>query len=465
MSVGRNDPCPCGSGRKYKRCHLPLDEAARPVVREEARSLLHDLDNRFVGRVIGWSIERFGDEADPDELESAYPEIAEGGFELLLPWAVYHHTVEGLPLFEWYARENESILSRREREWIEAQRRSWMSVWEVRESVPGKAMLLTDLLTGEQRLVQEASASRSVVARDAILARVVDLGADSLLVGTHRRPLRPRDAAAVVEDLRRHFRAALPLPPERLRDEAATLAIIGTWHSVIEEIEERLAQPPQLRNTDGHPIRLITDRYLFIEAARDAVEAALTSIRGAGEVVEDDDGTRSIVFHKRGNRVHAHWDNTVVGTAFLSGDGELRLETNSVRRANALRKKVENACSGLLTGYRRSEVDPVETILAARGDDSFGDDDDSDERGSGSSAGHDALIREEKLKHYAAWPDRILPALGNKTPRQAARSRRGREDLALLLKDLENHEARQPAETRFDVNILRRELGIEEAMK
>ncbi|HEX4832246.1 MAG TPA: SEC-C metal-binding domain-containing protein [Trebonia sp.] len=20
-SVGRNDPCPCGSGRKYKRCH------------------------------------------------------------------------------------------------------------------------------------------------------------------------------------------------------------------------------------------------------------------------------------------------------------------------------------------------------------------------------------------------------------------------------------------------------------
>src|ERR1700681_2006677 len=22
-SVGRNDPCPCGSGRKFKKCHLP----------------------------------------------------------------------------------------------------------------------------------------------------------------------------------------------------------------------------------------------------------------------------------------------------------------------------------------------------------------------------------------------------------------------------------------------------------
>jgi preprotein translocase subunit SecA len=24
--VGRNDPCPCGSGRKYKKCHMPADE-------------------------------------------------------------------------------------------------------------------------------------------------------------------------------------------------------------------------------------------------------------------------------------------------------------------------------------------------------------------------------------------------------------------------------------------------------
>jgi len=24
--VGRNDPCPCGSGKKYKKCHMPSDE-------------------------------------------------------------------------------------------------------------------------------------------------------------------------------------------------------------------------------------------------------------------------------------------------------------------------------------------------------------------------------------------------------------------------------------------------------
>lgn len=28
MKLGRNDPCYCGSGKKYKRCHLPIDEQA-----------------------------------------------------------------------------------------------------------------------------------------------------------------------------------------------------------------------------------------------------------------------------------------------------------------------------------------------------------------------------------------------------------------------------------------------------
>ncbi len=33
-ATGRNDACPCGSGKKYKKCHLAGDEqaAAPPVV-------------------------------------------------------------------------------------------------------------------------------------------------------------------------------------------------------------------------------------------------------------------------------------------------------------------------------------------------------------------------------------------------------------------------------------------------
>jgi hypothetical protein len=253
--------------------------------------------------------------------------------------------------------------------------------------------------------------------------------------------------------VRRHFRRKRTLPIERLRGEDATRALIAIWRDCVEDSDERRARLPQLQNTDGDPFVLVADHYRFVEATRSDVEAALVSLPGASEAGEEDDGTRSVTFYKRGTRQHAHWDNTVVGTAFLSGD-ELRLETNSVRRANALRKKVEKACRGLLTGRRRSKTDPREMLHEQR-----------ENRGSGEEttlAGHDDLVREEKARHYATWPDIAIPMLGNRTPRQAARSRQGREELALLLKDMENHEAREPAGSRFDVNLLRRELGIEE---
>jgi hypothetical protein len=52
-SVGRNDPCPCGSGRKYKKCHLLTDEAGERTDGQGQRSSLHDLDNRLVVEIAG----------------------------------------------------------------------------------------------------------------------------------------------------------------------------------------------------------------------------------------------------------------------------------------------------------------------------------------------------------------------------------------------------------------------------
>lgn len=39
MNIGRNDPCPCLSGKKYKKCCLPGDEAARAADRAQPAAL------------------------------------------------------------------------------------------------------------------------------------------------------------------------------------------------------------------------------------------------------------------------------------------------------------------------------------------------------------------------------------------------------------------------------------------
>jgi hypothetical protein len=37
-TLGRNDPCWCGSGKKYKKCHLPSDAQKRVEQSFEARA-------------------------------------------------------------------------------------------------------------------------------------------------------------------------------------------------------------------------------------------------------------------------------------------------------------------------------------------------------------------------------------------------------------------------------------------
>lgn len=46
--IGRNDPCPCGSGQKYKRCCLPRDEAAATAraAADRAAALAREADAR-----------------------------------------------------------------------------------------------------------------------------------------------------------------------------------------------------------------------------------------------------------------------------------------------------------------------------------------------------------------------------------------------------------------------------------
>jgi hypothetical protein len=70
------------------------------------------------------------------------------------------------------------------------------------------------------------------------------------------------------------------------------------------------------------------------------------------------------------------------------------------------------------------------------------------------------VLREFKERHYADWPDLPLPALDGKTPRDAVRTRHGRTQVDLLVRQMENSEERLPAGERFDVAGLRARLGL-----
>ena len=92
---GRNDPCPCGSGQKYKRCCLPRDEAvahaaaiaaAETAARAEAdEEGLDDASNSVIDLIDAGRL----DEAEQaaHALLANYPDVHDGLERLAMVYA------------------------------------------------------------------------------------------------------------------------------------------------------------------------------------------------------------------------------------------------------------------------------------------------------------------------------------------------------------------------------------------
>lgn len=108
--IGRNDACRCGSGRKYKRCCLPREEAEAAVFMAAERARLqHEEALHEEGRRIERRFDAALDLRDAQQLDAAeaaarslladYPEEIDGAIAL----AMVLEAREDLPqAIDWY---------------------------------------------------------------------------------------------------------------------------------------------------------------------------------------------------------------------------------------------------------------------------------------------------------------------------------------------------------------------------
>jgi len=440
--VPRNAPCPCGSGRKYKKCHLATDQAKGRDVQE--RPAVHEIDERVVDDMQRFAARRFRGiwQASFDAFEDVEREI-----QLASPWSVYCATVDGRTVVDWYLSEKGRYLSADQRGWLEAQQRSWLTIWEITDVDPGRGLRVHDLLTGEDRRVDEVKGSRVLVKRDAVLGRIVDYDGTSVFCGLYPVRMPPLDAAEIVRAVRAKLRRKSAPSPEGLRDEAIGRFMIRQWQEAVSTMSLRANVPPKLTNLDGEKLQFTTDVFTFSPARRPDVERGVKEIDG----VEEPDGhDPRYVFLRGGRPARAADGRTVLGTATL-GASELAVETNSVERADALRSRVEKACAGLLVHQRRDHGDPLAPRLVRPSTEPSEVEDRPAVR---------EAARAFKRRHYREWADQPVPALQGKTPREAIRTAQGREAVDALLKHFEHHEQHSPPDVRFDFNDMRRDLGL-----
>lgn len=460
MQPGRNDPCPCGSGKKYKKCCADsvrpsvVSAAARAATTKRAAFELSERMFRFARIRLG-----------PDWLERALTAYRGGPDEPLeeneMPLAM-HWSIDTFPvpdlnvtLARLFREEHDSRLPPDLRAVLEAHFTAWVSIWEVRGVEREVGMALTDLLTGEKRFVHDVSSSRTLNARDALLGSVLESDGVCFFGGVHPQPLKPRDADFVVREARRLCRVRTrPVKPERLREPGIQLALIYYWRA--SAVRAKARPVPTFTNTDGDPLVFTTDHFDVLAPDRLTVVSRLVTLPGAQEpeTGEGVGGETVITITKPGNARIKSWDNTVIGRLVLKGK-RLRAESNSVRRADALRTLMMSHLGDLVQHHLRDEVSDKELLrraLEASGGSAV-------EKPREQSPELDAIEREFKETHMLAWLDDEIPALGGLTPREAAKSRRSMKSLELLLREIENHEARLPESQRFDVGRLRAELG------
>ena len=347
---------------------------------------------------------------------------------------------------------------------------SVMSVYEVVGTTPGSHCQLRDLIRGGEPVrVEDRQSSQDLVQWDRIAARLLEIkGKVYMSAGVLRLPF--DDAAEIVGEIRQLEKELLNKVRRPLRKEGLTEidikslpaadAILGemaplftrTW---LATMLERLLDPslPEVRNVEGEPVQFCETRLPLLDlSSREQIEARLDALaeltRNSAERPHWSwtaaSSSAPDVDHQAGSdhaltlQGFAENGTRLLGSVRLERDA-LILETNSTGRAERGRDLLA-AALGALVGLPLTSIQTPAQALAEGGADA-----------PRTPAAQLSLSLEEQSealqpvldRHYRATLDAPLPALDGKTPRQAVRSKSGREKAARWLKYLENQTARR----------------------
>jgi SEC-C motif len=484
--IGRNDPCPCGSGKKYKHCCLAREEATELAWRRLRRA-----DDRFAGEIFRYALERYGEgllEVAWEEfllgLEVDVPPRDHPDFPTtFLPWFLFTWTpdLEEPEEPETKARERPekppaiAYLEEHQRELDEFEKRFILEACRCRFSFystlaiePGRGLRLSDILTHREVSVIDRSASETVRRGAILYARVFTLDGLSIIHGSSPFAIPPIHQGRIIDLREGLVDRGQVLSGEQLEEFELEI------RELYLEIEEDIVHPrlPKLANTDGEPLAP-TKMYFDLSASpRDAFEALKTLAVGSTdeELLSDarygeGDEVRAISFDwlRPGNEMHKGMENTALGRIAIDGT-RLIAEVNSRERAEKIRSEIESRLEARVV-FRRAVTSSIKKMIEERAE--RGETVRSRRMREESERIQSLPEVQEQLKamagrHWEAWFDEQIPPLGNLTPRQAARTPEGRERLEGLLL---SYEWDKPAESlttlmQPDVAEIRRRLGL-----
>lgn len=367
-------------------------------------------------------------------------------------------------------------------------RHAVMSLYEVSAVDRGKTLMLRDLVRGGDPVrVTEHSASKSLRQWDRIAARLIGTGDATILAGG----LLYFDQAMSEEALREIKAVRQKLVRQRRKIAAevgvgaddphlaralsfdSLLRSAGPMFSTIwltDALEKALSPAePQMTNMDGEDLVFVAVSFPIKPGA--SIEAVRATLNAVPDLRAENPTFWNWVRVGDAKRRKPTKPSKAkqLALGLLMDDGAIVLGTVEIehRYVNLQANSVERAQRGAETlasalGSLVGEPTQEETSVYAMAKSQSGQ---SGAKSLGLPPDEERQIVHAAMEqHYRRQLDERIPSLGDITPRQAARSKAGREKLVNWLKLLENQTARVTKTdpmASFDFGWMWRELGIE----
>jgi len=354
---------------------------------------------------------------------------------------------EGSSAIDAYLRRRGWQESPRAREYLQAMGKSSPTLYEVQAVAPGEWLDVRDRLADDPEPVRvdEQSGSRSLQRYDCLIGRVVQARGETMFT-------------AGVLALTRHIADRVEAIIRRNGnhgDETTAAVCVREW---LRGLLDASARPlPVLQTTDGDSLLISRTRLPLAGTAHAATEVAQRLDAAADAGWQRDEAS---VAAWTWLRDRAGAPSTVLAQVKLDPDA-LVLETLSHQRTEAALAALRSMLGDLVGRGLTVHEDPFQAMAQGK------------PRGGASSppapspddaAAMASAVAQFKQQHYRRTLDEKVPMLGDRTPRQCARTKQGRKQLVRWLKDLENSELRQAHGTDvppFDFAWMWQELGIE----
>jgi len=440
--VSRNDPCPCGSGKKYKKCCW-----IKSIANVGPQEIL---ESRLVEDLM-----RFASKQYQESLEEAYDRFQGGkrreeGFSAEMPvfveinfheWFVFDRPVDQSgekTLIDAYIDSNKR-LTQDELEILAKMNSAVISLYEVQEVFPNEGLLLKDLLEDGEYQVREKKATEALCRWDIFAARLLNLD-DKFLMSGCVYPFPRHQKESTIRSLVSAFNKCKKTHPEASLTQVRKIA--GKTFNDLWLQNARHRRPPILVTTDREPF--VFSEALFEIKERKAVIEALRRVPGFQK------NARNGFDWLKGADVDGA---TVLGHVEIEGKS-LILRTNSQERLERGKGLILKGLKDLASHRVDSFQDPYQ-LLAENKDVPEPESTIPIEVRQGV---YDRFMR----RHMEKWIGEEIPALGGKTPLECVKTGKGRKLVTELLKSFENTEERKRkrGEPSYDLAWEWQRLGL-----